>query len=142
MAASPDTSRPTPGLPVPNVDDPDTAGFFEAAARGRLAVCVCGACGRPLHLPRPSCGTCGASDPRWREVAPTGTVYSSTVVEHAASRAFEVPYTVLLVELDEIAGVRLLGFLPGDRDLDVGTAMRATFDDVRDGVVVPQWTPA
>ena len=29
----------------------------------------------------------------------------------------------------------------GDRDLEAGQRVRATFDDIRDGVVVPQWEP-
>jgi uncharacterized OB-fold protein len=129
-------------LPVPVHDDHDTGGFFAAATEGRLAVCVCSACGEVLHLPRPYCSACGAGEPVWREVAPTGTVYSWTVVEHPVMRAFEVPYTIVLVELDELPGVRLVGHLDGAHDFEPGAPMRARFDDVRDGVVVPQWGPA
>lgn len=126
-------------LPVPVNDDHDTAGFYEAAARGRIAVCFCSACGVPLHLPRPHCSACGSGAPEWRDVAPTGTIYSWTVVEHPAMRAFPVPYTVALVELDDVPGVRLAAYFDGERDLAPGAAVRAVFDDVRDGVVVPQW---
>ncbi len=126
-------------LPVPVHDDPDTQGFFAAAAKGTLALCSCGSCGAVLHLPRPYCSSCGSSDTEWQAVSPTGTLYSWTTVEHQVARAFDVPYTIILVELDDAPGVRLLGHLEGRPSLQAGQRFRARFDDRRDGVVVPQW---
>jgi hypothetical protein len=74
-------------------------------------------------------------------VAPLGHLYSWTVAEHQVHPGFPVPYTVVLVELDEVPGVRLVGHLPGARDLAMGMPMQATFDTIRDGVVVPMWEP-
>jgi hypothetical protein len=34
-----------------------------------------------------------------------------------------------------------VGHLPGARDLTMGMPMQATFDTIRDGVVVPVWEP-
>jgi len=120
-------------------DDHDTGGFFAAALEGRLAICRCASCDTVLHLPRPYCSACGIDRTVWREVAPRGSIYTWTVVEHAASRAFPAPYTVALVELDDLPGVRLLAYFDGACDFEAGAAVRAVFDDVRDGVVVPQW---
>ena len=128
------------GYPVaPVTDDIDTGGFFAAAADGRLAVQHCGQCGRVLHLPRAYCRFCGAFDPQWRAVEPSGTVYSFTVVTHQVHPAFEVPYTVLLVELDEPAGVRLIGHLPGRPDVRIGQRVRADFVPAGDAAVLPNW---
>jgi uncharacterized OB-fold protein len=125
--------------PVPVADDPDTGGFFEAAKRGAIGVLHCNGCGCVLHLPRPYCHHCGSWDVAWRDVAPRGHVYSFIVVEHGIHPAFPVPYTVLLVELSDAPGVRLIGHLEGAPELEIGDGVVAEFDDVRDGVVVPRW---
>ena len=103
--------EPTPLLPV--TDDRDTGGFFEAAARGELVVRACSSCGTVLHLPRAYCRTCGSWDGEWRAVGGTGTLHSWTVADHQVHPAYPVPYTIVLVDLDDAPGVRLLGHLPG-----------------------------
>jgi uncharacterized OB-fold protein len=130
----------TPLIPV--VDDPDTGGFFEAARRHELAVCFCASCDAALHLPRAYCHRCGAWGNAWRAVAVTGTLHSFTIVEHQVHPAFPVPYTIVLVDIDGLADVRLIGDLPGRPLLEIGMAMRVRFDDVADGVVLPRWEPA
>jgi uncharacterized OB-fold protein len=126
-------------LPVPVIDDHDTGGFFTAAARGVIAVSECAACAASLHPPRPYCSACGSGVVTWRAVRPKATVYTWTTVEHAVHPAFPTPYTVALVELTDAPGVRLLGYFPGRVDLRPGLPVEACFDDVRDGVVVPNW---
>jgi uncharacterized OB-fold protein len=122
-------------------DDDDTAGFWDAARRGAIGVQFCAGCDRPLHLPRPYCSACGSWETVWRDVAPLGHVYSWTVAGHQVHPSFPVPYTIALVELDEVPGVRLLTHLAGTPPIGAGTPMRATFDTVRDGVIVPMWVP-
>ena len=130
---------PTPLLPVD--DDHDTGGFFEAARRGELVVRACSSCGTLLHLPRAFCHRCGSWDGEWRPVAGTGTLHTWTVVDHQVHPAYPVPYTIVLVDLDDAPGVRLLGHLPGSPDLQAGMPMRVRFDEIADGVVLPQWEP-
>ncbi len=127
--------------PVPITDDPDTAGFWAAAARGCIGVLFCRGCEAPLHLPAPYCAACDSWDVEWRDVAPSGRLYSSTIAEQSIHPAFPVPYTVVLVELDDLPSVRLVGYLDGRIELEVGAPMVALFDDVRDGVTVPRWVP-
>lgn len=128
--------------PVPVTDDPDTGGFWAAAARGHLAVSVCSNCGRVLHLPTPHCAHCGSWDVGWRDVSPSGRVHSYTVVEQSVHPAFEAPYTVALIELDDAPGARLVGYLPGRVPLEIDMAMTAVFDTAHGDVVVPRWVPA
>lgn len=138
---STETQAPSP-KPLPYEQDPDTAGFFEAARRGELVVRACNNCGTVLHAPVSFCAECESWDTAWKQVAGTGTVYSWMVVEHRTHPAFEVPYTVALVQLDD-APVRLLGYFPGRVDLEAGQPMRVRFDTVADdGTVLPQWEPA
>jgi uncharacterized OB-fold protein len=67
-------------------------------------------------------------------------VYSWTVVEHQVHPAFPVPYTILLIELDDMPGVRLVGNIAGDAVLNIGDPVRATFDPAGNEVTFPQWT--
>jgi uncharacterized OB-fold protein len=65
-------------------------------------------------------------------------VYSWTVVERQFSAAFPVPYTIVIVELDDAPGVRLVGHLPGRPRLTAGTALRADFEQ-RGDAALPRW---
>jgi uncharacterized protein len=95
-------------------DDP----FWEALAVGEFRLPRCGGCGRwtwPAHW---RCGECGSWEFRWTAVAPVGTVYSWTrtwyAFDRTAERAADVPYVVVLVEVDGTDGARVLGILTGD----------------------------
>lgn len=125
--------------PLPVADDHDTGGFFEAAKRGELVVRACASCDAYLHLPTAYCHRCGSWEGTWKQVSGQGHVYSWTVVAHQVHPAFPAPYTVVLVELDDAPGVRLVGNLPGSPALHEGQAMRVRFDTVADGAVLPQW---
>jgi len=128
--------------PIPVIDDHDTGGFFEAAARGELAIRMCNGCDAVLHMPVAYCYRCGGWEGRWQRTAGTGRLYSWTVVAHQVHPAHPVPYTVLLVELDDHPEARLVGQLPGRPDLEAGQPMQVRFEPMSDGVVLPQWRPA
>jgi uncharacterized protein len=127
--------------PRPRVDDPDTKGFFTAAAQGRLVVCTCGRCQRVLHPPRGYCADCQVFDATWSTVSGSATLFTWTVIEHGIGGAFPVPYTVVIVALEELPEVRMVGSIPGRPDLKAGMAMRVHFEDLGDGVTLPQWRP-
>lgn len=126
---------------LPVVDDRDTGGFFEAARQGELVVRACSSCGTVLHMPRAYCFACGSFETGWRAVRGTGTIHSWTVVEHAVHAAYPVPYTVVLVALDDHPEVRFVGHLPGAPPLADGQPVEVWFEELGDGVVVPQWRP-
>jgi uncharacterized OB-fold protein len=131
-----------PAAVLPAVDDRDSEGFWAAARRHELAVLVCEPAGHVLHLPRQYCHRCDSFAVRWQPVAGRGTVHTWTVVEHAVDPAFPVPYTIVLVELDDRPGVRFVSDLPGRVDLAVGQPMVVRFDDVDATVTLPRWEPA
>jgi uncharacterized OB-fold protein len=128
----------TPRRPVPVVDDLDTGGFFEAARRGELAIQVCDGCGTVLHLPRAYCRACGSWDTHWQPTSGRGRVYSWTTVDHQVHAAFPVPYTIVLIQLEDVPA-RLVGHLAGAPELTEGQPMEMWFETLDDGVVVPQW---
>ncbi|WP_395103828.1 Zn-ribbon domain-containing OB-fold protein [Actinomadura sp. SCN-SB] len=126
---------------LPVIDDPDTAGHWAAAARGEVAVRTCHDCGTVLHMPRAHCFSCGGDDTFWRTVPGRARLYSWTVVEHQVHPAYPVPYTAVIVELEEPGGVRLGGYLPGRPELRADQPMRVRFENLGDGTVLPQWEP-
>jgi uncharacterized OB-fold protein len=126
----------------PVIDDRDTGGFWEAARRGELCLRQCVSCGNFLHMPRAYCSACQSWETRWQPVSGRGHLHSYTVAEHQVHPAFPVPYTIVLVDLDDAPGVRLVGSLPGVPDLVIGQAMEAWFERISDDVVLPQWRPA
>ena len=131
----------TPARPVPRTDDRDTGGFWAAAADGRLAVRVCSSCRAVLHLPRAYCHHCGTWSEHWVEVDGRGRLYTWTTVEHQVHPAFPVPYTIVLVELDDLPGTRLVGYLEGAPELSPDQAMEVWFEPLDGGTALPQWRP-
>jgi uncharacterized protein len=134
------TALPSRLLPVDN--DPDTGGFWEAAKGGGLAIRACAACDAVLHLPRAYCAACGSWEGRWKAASGLGRLYSWTTVEHQVHPAYPVPYTIVLVELDDFPGTRLVGYLAGAPGLAEGQPMHVWFEELDEGVVVPQWEPS
>ena len=131
-----------PGRLAPVISDPDTGGFFAAAARGEVALRYCAGCGALLHLPRAYCWHCGGWDTGYRAVAPRARVYSWTVVEHQVHPAYPVPYTVALLELADEPAARLVAFLPCRPTLRAGQDFAAWFERLENGTVLVQWRPA
>jgi uncharacterized OB-fold protein len=145
----PSTPRqPAPGaLPrdwaVPAIDRTNRAWF----TAGALALQECAACHRLQHPPEEICHECGSMEFVTRTVAPTGTVHSYTIVHHAVHPALEssVPYTVVLVALDDVPPVRVVGNLldvaPGE--VKIGLPVEAVWEErpTEDDAVVllPQW---
>jgi hypothetical protein len=142
VTGGPVTGAPAPARLAPAITDPDTGGFFEAAARGEVALRYCADCGALLHLPRAYCHYCGSWKTGYRAVAPRARIYSWTVVEHQIHPAYQVPYTVALVELADDPAARLVTFLPGRPALHAGQELQAWFEPVENGAVLVQWRPA
>jgi uncharacterized OB-fold protein len=126
---------------LPVTDDRDSGPFFAAAREGRLVYRACTACDHGIHPPTPFCNLCGG-DGEWREASGRGVARAATVVTHQIHPDYPVPYTVVVVELEENAAVRLLGHLPGHVEIAWGAPMRVEFRAVAEDVVLPDWRPA
>lgn len=127
---------------LPVEDDRDTGGFWEAARREQLVVRVCDVCGSVLHMPRAYCHHCDSWEGSWKPVSGRGRLHSWTTVAHQVHPSFPVPYTVVLVELEEEPQVHYVGYLPGSPELREGQAMQVWFERLEDGTTLPQWRPA
>ena len=132
-----------PLRPVPYPDDA-SAPFWEACARHELVLQVCDACGRHRFPPRPMCPSCHSMESRWEPASGRGLVWSWVVAHPPVLPSFadRVPFNVAVIELDE--GVRMIGnvFDIANEDLREGLSVEVTFEDVEDGVSLPQWRPS
>lgn len=138
-------------LPPKPVPEPDTQAFWDAVAERRLVVQRCDACGHWIWQPRPVCPRCHADSPAWTDVSGSGTVVSWTVIHPPVLPVWQeaVPFTLLLVELDDAPGVRMVGQLvdaegarvqgspPAEVDFDVPVALVWRVDEA--GQVLPAW---
>ncbi len=124
----------------PDVNDPGTAPFWKGTKEGKLVVQACTKCGYLRWPPGPLCNECLSSDTEWREISPTGKLWSYAVYHRAMNPRFkdQIPYTVALVELDD--GPRMYGRLVGDaKDFQMGAPVRAVFQEIDAGVTFVGW---
>jgi uncharacterized OB-fold protein len=110
--------------PVP-LRDADSAGFWDAARAGALALARCSDCRTWQHPPLERCRRCGGSI-GFEPVSGDATVFSFIVVRHPAVPGHEVPYAVGLVELPEQPGLRMTAVIDADPDaVTIGMPVRA-----------------
>ncbi len=81
--------------------DAVTEPWWDATREGRFTVQRCDACGNEQLYPRAICTSCGSLQLSLSDASGRGTVYSYTLVRRAPHPAFEAPYLVALVRLEE-----------------------------------------
>lgn len=113
--------RPSPQL------GPAVQGFYDALAEGHLVIARCADCGRHDLPGTRTCPQCLSHDLRWHPANGRGTVYSFVVFRRALHPAFQAPYAVCVVELDE--GPRIVAALSGvePEAIAVGLPVQAVF---------------
>lgn len=123
--------------PLPPVDDPVGAPFWESARQHMLCFQRCPICAALRWPPAPLCPECLASGGDWEQVETTGTVWSFAVYDRPYRPEFadDIPYTVALVDLD--AGPTLITNIVDVPDaIAVGARVEAVFDDVTSEVTL------
>ena len=134
-----------PTRPLPDLQDPDNGFFWQGTARGEINVKHCNDCGRDQWPPRLGCAYCGSANIAWSLRSTFGTVFSWTVIHRSLTPGFATPYTVLLVELIDTPGVRMVGNLVNASSdaLYAGMAVEAVFTPSEHGTVqLICWQPA
>jgi uncharacterized OB-fold protein len=110
-------------------DDP----YWEYLEAGEFRLPRCAGCRAWMWPAHWRCGACGSWDLAWVAVPPTGTVYSWTrtwyAFDRTKERAEDVPYVVLLVEVADAGGARVMGVLAGEDDgVKIGAPVTGTID--------------
>lgn len=116
--------------------------FWDGVDADRLLIQRCTGCGT-LRLPfGPGCNACASLEWDTVEAAGGGTVYSHVTMHYPKFPAFDMPYAVALVELDE--GVRTLANIVGTPPDAVHIGMRVALEFVRHDaeLKVPAFRPA
>ena len=129
--------------PLPRVA-PLNAPFWNAARSGRLKVQRCDACEALRFPPLPVCDLCGSNSATWVAMSGRGTVWSKCTFHRSyfAGFAAEIPYGVVLVELEE--GPMLYSNIVGAPfdNVAIGDAVTAVFEAATDEVTLVKFTPS
>lgn len=131
-------------MPEPRpVAQPDavTQTWWDATREGKLLIQRCPACGHHQHYPRNVCTSCGTLGPEFVACEGRGTIYSHTTVHRAPHPAFEPPYVVALVRLEEgpVLMGNVVGIEPGAVRCDM--PVKLTWENLDDGRRLPMFTP-
>ena len=99
--------------PLPDRQDLDNGQFWNGTDQGELQVKRCGDCGAASLAAAAGLPLLRLRQARWVASRPRGEVFSWTVVHRSQTPGFEAetPYAVVLVELDDAKGVRMVGNL-------------------------------
>ena len=126
-----------PGLPKP-VPSPDglDAEYWKAASSERLVIQHCLNCGTCQWGPEWTCHRCCSENLAFKEIPPRGHIYSYERVWHPVHPALrdQGPYIVVLVELPNCHGARMVGNLLGNphQEVSIGSEVKAVFEHHRD----------
>lgn len=138
MTATGPTTLPGTTVPVP-IPTPVSEPFWAACRRQTLIVQRCGRCGACTFPPQMFCRSCLAESLEWVPVTGTGSVYSYTVIWRPQTAAFEAPYVVAIIELDE--GYVMLSNVVGSppEDVTVGARVHVVWDEVTADITLPKF---
>jgi uncharacterized OB-fold protein len=128
--------------PLPRVDD-DTRAYWAGLARGELLLQHCLDCGSVQFYQRALCGRCLSAHVEHRPASGRGTIYSFSTVHRPPSPEFkeDVPYTVVLVELEE--GPRMISTLcdaPAET-VRIGQAVEIAYEPAAPEIALPRFRP-
>lgn len=125
--------------PLPVIDD-RTRPYWEGAKARELRLFRCAGCGAMRQQVLPVCPECLSEGGAWVPTSGRGTVWSWGVFHKAYFRGFaaEVPYTVVIVKLDE--GPRVYSNLIG-AEPRIGMPVEAVFEDATDEVTLVKFRP-
>jgi uncharacterized OB-fold protein len=142
-------------LPPKPVADGDTQPFWDAVTDRKLVVQRCSSCDAWVWQPRPLCPRCHATELVWTAATGKARVVSWTALHPPVLTVWadKLPFVILLVELDDAPGVRMIGqFVDGSGELlktngeaeglavGMPLALRWRVDEA--GQTLPAWTPA
>ena len=114
--------------PIPEYD---AEPFWQGCNEGRLLMQRCDNCARYRWHPAPFCGLCGSGKFEWQALSGRAKIHTWTVVTHPVHPAAvdKVPYVVVIVELEEQAGLTMVSNLI-DCDIeaiDIGNPVSVDF---------------
>ena len=114
-------------------------GFWQGIKQGKLVFQKCSECNTFSHPPRVRCPKCKGDKWEWVESSGKGHIYSWTVLRQEVHPAFRVPFEIVLVEMDNEKGVRIISNMvdcnPDDITFDMPVEL--CFKDAAKGWTLP-----
>ena len=125
-------------VPVP---DRDSAPYWGALARGGFELQHCRDCGHWTWPARAICSGCHGENLVWEAPSGKGEVHSWVVTHQVYAPDFIdlVPYTVVLVRLDEQDDILIPGRFLSDVEVHQGLKVRAAPEQITDEVGQLHW---
>lgn len=120
----------------------DTEKFWQLLQETRkLHVQQCKNCKTYSHPPRPVCHNCRKYELEWVPTSGKGTIYSYVIYHRPVHPGFEVPYEVVLVELEE--GVRIISNMVDcePNEVYIGMPVELVVDQVFEDIALPKFRP-
>ena len=133
------------GMPLPAASPYDfDLPFWEACKRHELVIQRCSKCATLRHTPEIICHVCRSFDYDWQRVSGKGKVFSHMNVVYPAHPALRerVPFNVVVVELEDAPGIRMVGNLIDTpyEEIQTGMPVEVFFEDHPDqDVSLPLW---
>lgn len=117
-----------PGRPLPH-PSPLTQPFWDATKRGELVLQRCSTCHAYVWTPQDACRNCLTETLEWTPVSGRGNVYTFVVLHKAAHPAFQAPYTIAVIDLEE--GPRILSDITeiDPSGVEIGMPVEVAFED-------------
>lgn len=136
------TTAPKFARPVPTPSELSRR-HWDGCRRAELLYQRCDDCEQAIFPPAATCWRCACESLSWQRSAGTGTVYSYSTVWRPQTPAFEAPYTVAVVAVDE--GWHLFTNIIGCEPDEVHAGMRVSVEFVEVGddanTVLPAFGP-
>lgn len=113
--------------------------FYDFCRKHELRFQRCMDCATWRHIPREMCAHCGSFRTEWAQTSGRGKLFSWTTVRQQMLPQFDVPYSPVIVELDE--GVRILSWLTdvGPEELELDMPLEVVFEEVTKEVTLPKF---
>jgi uncharacterized OB-fold protein len=128
--------------PVPEAT-PETRHFWEGTRVGEIRLQRCDSCAHVYFPPRPFCPKCSSRAVTVFRASGRGKLLSY-VINHRPHPAWDGPYSIAIVELDE--GVRMMSNIVGcdqtPEALVLDMPLEATFERLTDDITLPLFKPA
>ncbi|MBL4800440.1 MAG: OB-fold domain-containing protein [Emcibacter sp.] len=126
------------GIPVfpPRFDTDLLKPFYEGLEKGELRMSACSTCGE-FHWYPPEILHCHPEAKiDWRTISPEGVIYSFTTVTRSllpGDHRDEVPFTVILVESDDVPNARIPSIFMAREGQEAECGMRVRLSPVQAG---------
>ena len=131
-----ESARP---IPVPT---PETQHFWDGTRAEQLLLQRCTACDLTYFPPRPFCPGCSSRDVVVEAASGRGVLYSY-VINHGKHPAFDGPYSIAVVQLEE--GPRLMTNIVGCEQtpeaLELDMPVEVCFEAITEDITLPLFQP-